>query len=181
MLRVAECLLRGDHGSWMEGAWATSTKKGRAVHFATWSRNRSLSARAGSRRTTSRSHELSIEGEAPSRSPQRRRPRVVTCVRTRGLQKKIRQRPTLPRGFPRSTIGSGGLNFRVRDGNGWDPSDIATGNCVTVHTKGRVSIPARSAFFRAGTTLVECARGLDLGLESSRPTRLAGRAQERLR
>ena len=41
--------------------------------------------------------------------------------------KKIRQRPTLPRGFPRSTIGSGGLNFRVRDGNGWDPSDIATG------------------------------------------------------
>ena len=98
-----------------------------------------------------------------------------------GPSKKIRQRPTLPRGFPRSTIGSGGLNFRVRDGNGWDPSDIATGNCVTVHTKGRVSIPARSAFFRAGTTLVECARGLDLGLESSRPTRLAGRAHERLR
>src|SRR5437660_8294724 len=27
-----------------------------------------------------------------------------------------------------STIGSGGLNFRVRDGNGWDPSDVATGN-----------------------------------------------------
>ena len=45
-----------------------------------------------------------------------------------GPSKKIRQRPTLPRGFPRSTIGSGGLNFRVRDGNGWDPSDIATGN-----------------------------------------------------
>src|SRR5689334_17123548 len=45
--------------------------------------------------------------------------------------KKIRQRPTLPRGFPRSTIGSGGLNFRVRDGNGCDPSDIATGNCST--------------------------------------------------
>jgi hypothetical protein len=29
---------------------------------------------------------------------------------------------------PCSTIGSGGLNFRVRDGNGWDPSDVATGN-----------------------------------------------------
>ena len=50
--------------------------------------------------------------------------------------KKIRQRPTLPRGFPRSTIGSGGLNFRVRDGNGWDPSDVATGKAL-LHTKGR--------------------------------------------
>src|SRR5947208_3469121 len=29
---------------------------------------------------------------------------------------------------PCSTIGSGGLNFRVRDGNGWIPSDVATGN-----------------------------------------------------
>src|SRR6185503_16916892 len=46
------------------------------------------------------------------------------------LKKKIRQRPTLPRGFPRSTIGSGGLNFRVRDGNGCDPSDIATGKLI---------------------------------------------------
>jgi hypothetical protein len=45
---------------------------------------------------------------------------------------KIRQRPTLPRGFPRSTIGSGGLNFRVRDGNGCDPSEIATGNFLIV-------------------------------------------------
>ncbi len=41
-------------------------------------------------------------------------------------QEKMRQRPTLPHGFPCSTIGSGGLNFRVRDGNGCDPTDIAT-------------------------------------------------------
>ncbi len=27
---------------------------------------------------------------------------------------------------PSSTIGAGGLNFRVRDGNGCDPSAIAT-------------------------------------------------------
>src|SRR5438132_1093752 len=58
-----------------------------------------------------------------------------------GLQ-NIRQRPTLPRGFPRSTIGSGGLNFRVRDGNGCDPSDIATGILFKCHTKGRESISA---------------------------------------
>ena len=36
--------------------------------------------------------------------------------------KKTRQRPTLPRGSPRSTIGTGGLNFRVRNGIGCFPS-----------------------------------------------------------
>ena len=61
-----------------------------------------------------------------------------------GPSKKIRQRPTLPRGFPRSTIGSGGLNFRVRDGNGCDPSDIATGKVATVHTKGKLQVSASS-------------------------------------
>src|SRR5262249_17562555 len=39
-----------------------------------------------------------------------------------------RQRPTLPHRCQRSTIGPGGLNFRVRDGNGCGPSGIATGN-----------------------------------------------------
>ena len=32
-----------------------------------------------------------------------------------------------PRGKSPSTIGAEGLNFRVRDGNGWDPFAIATG------------------------------------------------------
>ena len=40
--------------------------------------------------------------------------------------KNSRRRPTLPRRFQRSTIGPEGLNFRVRDGNGWDPLGIAT-------------------------------------------------------
>src|SRR5262245_27986257 len=39
-----------------------------------------------------------------------------------------RQRPTLPRRYQRSTSGPGGLNFRVRDGNGCGPSGIVTGN-----------------------------------------------------
>ena len=43
-----------------------------------------------------------------------------------------RQRPTLPRRYQRSTIGPGGLNFRVRDGNGCGPSGIATGNLVAI-------------------------------------------------
>ncbi len=40
---------------------------------------------------------------------------------------KSRRLPTLPRSFPRSTIGSSRLNFRVRDGNGCDPADKITG------------------------------------------------------
>src|SRR3954469_20714246 len=42
-----------------------------------------------------------------------------------------RQLPTLPHSSPCSTIGPAGLNFRVRDGNGWNP---------------RGKITARSAF-----------------------------------
>src|SRR5215472_8723338 len=33
----------------------------------------------------------------------------------------MRRRPTLPHTFAYSTIGPAGLNFRVRDGNGWNP------------------------------------------------------------
>jgi hypothetical protein len=40
----------------------------------------------------------------------------------------IRRRPTLPGGFPPSTIGAGGLNFRVRDGNGCDSTAMVTEN-----------------------------------------------------
>ena len=37
-----------------------------------------------------------------------------------------RQRPTLPHTFACSTIGPAGLNFRVRDGNGWNPRGMIT-------------------------------------------------------
>jgi hypothetical protein len=37
-----------------------------------------------------------------------------------------RQRPTLPHTFACSTIGPAGLNFRVRDGNGWNPRGVIT-------------------------------------------------------
>jgi hypothetical protein len=39
-----------------------------------------------------------------------------------------RQRPTFPLPRGSSNIGLGGLNFRVRYGNGWGPSGMATGN-----------------------------------------------------
>ena len=40
----------------------------------------------------------------------------------------IGQRPTLPHTRACSTIGAAGLNYRVRDGNGWDP-------CATITQK----------------------------------------------
>src|SRR6266571_633854 len=45
----------------------------------------------------------------------------------RGLPIESRRCPTLPRRCQRSTIGAGGLNFRVRNGNGCDPSAMVAG------------------------------------------------------
>src|SRR5713226_6991835 len=44
----------------------------------------------------------------------------------RRREKSTGQRPTLPRGEPRSTIGAGGLNCRVRNGNGCLPAAVVT-------------------------------------------------------
>jgi hypothetical protein len=43
-----------------------------------------------------------------------------------GRSKMCRRRPTLPLRLRSSTIGAGGLNFRVRDGTGCTPSAMAT-------------------------------------------------------
>src|SRR6266478_4967535 len=59
----------------------------------------------------------------------KRRPAAREIAR-RGVWGKIPAATYSPTRRPCSTIGSGGLNFRVRDGNGWDPSDVATGNSV---------------------------------------------------
>ena len=42
-------------------------------------------------------------------------------------EKYSRQRPTLPCTYAHSTIGGSRLNFRVRNGNGWDPAPMTTG------------------------------------------------------
>jgi hypothetical protein len=41
------------------------------------------------------------------------------------------QRPTLPEPCGSSTLGAGGLNGRVRDGNAWFPSAIITKRCAS--------------------------------------------------
>ena len=44
-------------------------------------------------------------------------------------RRTLQRGPTLPRSDPRSTIGAEGLNDRVRDGNGWTPFALLTGEC----------------------------------------------------
>src|SRR4026209_2013483 len=65
-----------------------------------------------------------------------------------------RQRPTLPRRYQRSTIGPGGLNFRVRDGNGCGPSGNATGNRMAIdYVAPRVQ---PSTLTSSGLDMYEC-------------------------
>src|SRR3569623_337575 len=77
---------------------------------------------------SARSTRLARPPFLPERKRARQRKRTLPqkrkspgSVRIRGF-KNFRRRPTLPQGFPCSTIGPGGLNFRVRDGIGCDPS-----------------------------------------------------------
>ena len=61
----------------------------------------------------------------------------------------IRRRPSLPGGFPPSTLSVLRLNYCVRDGNRWDPQAIVTGNCIRLCSlqdslRPPLSLPARS-------------------------------------
>ena len=64
-------------------------------------------------------------------------PRKVSATKRKAppeggaLRKIIRRRPTLPPPLEGSTIGAGGLNDRVRNGNGCNPSAIAAGKMST--------------------------------------------------
>jgi hypothetical protein len=66
-------------------------------------------------------------------TPFARRKRRRPASNEAGLQKKPRQRPTLPQNCSCSTIGPGELNFRVRDGNGCGLSGVATGKNMAKH------------------------------------------------
>src|SRR5580692_5483460 len=59
---------------------------------------------------------------------ERRRGPLEPELRGDLVNEKSRRRPTLPGGLPPSTIGAGGLNCRVRNGNGCFPAAMATGN-----------------------------------------------------
>src|SRR5437762_9439557 len=63
-----------------------------------------------------------VDGESANKSVRARPPEKGKgqSISQTGLY-LCRQRPTLPHTFACSTIGPAGLNFRVRDGNGWNP------------------------------------------------------------
>ncbi len=65
------------------------------------------------------------EGHPRNAATKSKKPARVTL---RALWNKSRRRPTLPHGYPCSTIGSEELNFRVRDGIGCGLFEIITGN-----------------------------------------------------
>ena len=67
----------------------------------------------------------SVRVERPCQTAQQLK--TPDILRRRGFD-LIGQRPTLPPTRAGSTIGVAGLNYRVRDGNGWDP-------CATITQK----------------------------------------------
>ena len=73
----------------------------------------------------------------------------------RALNIYSRRRPTLPQSRPCSTIGAGGLNFRVRNGNGCGPSAAATGKLFR--------IPSAFALRGDGETAPSCQRAATAG------------------
>jgi hypothetical protein len=62
----------------------------------------------------------------------------------RPSSREIRRRPTLPGSLLPSTIGAGGLNFRVRYGNGCDPSAMATETCCQLRSARPGAGPLRT-------------------------------------
>ena len=61
--------------------------------------------------------------------------------------KKVWRRPTLPP-TGGSTMGAGGLNFRVRHGNGWDPSAVVTRLTIMLFIRSGKDYPFQSAAAR---------------------------------
>ncbi len=87
-------------------------------------------------RSLSGGHPATVPATTPgTRIDRRRRPDAKKAPPRRDgtFFIEIRRRPTLPGDLSPSTIGAGGLNGRVRDGNGCDPTAIATEICCVVN------------------------------------------------
>ena len=54
---------------------------------------------------------------------------------------EVRRRPTLPPRFQGSTIGAGGLNFRVRNGTGCLPSAMTAETVSPVPSNAQKGLP----------------------------------------
>src|SRR5207245_11491485 len=83
-------------------------------------------------------------------------PRHGSRAHRGGASEKIPAATYSPTRKPCSTIGSGGLNCRVRDGNGWNPSDKATGKLGRLRRVPASSVE-RLAIAKATGNLCICA------------------------
>ena len=92
------------------------------------------------------------EYEEPWPAVYSRHPEATIPGTTRLRTEKSRRRPTLPGGYPPSTIGAGGLNCRVRNGNGCLSAAIATGNCALSRARGRCRGTVRARHDRRAVT-----------------------------
>src|SRR5688572_6088654 len=71
--------------------------------------------------------DMEVSSEEVDATTNEKAPTADAIEASERRKEKSRQRPTLPPGYPGSTIGAGGLNGRVRNGNGCDPSAMVTG------------------------------------------------------
>ena len=72
----------------------------------------------------------------------------------------VRRCPTLPPGPPGSTIGAGGLSFRVRDGTGRFPAAMtaarSSGDSLYTHPGGRGRVPVNRIVDASSLLLPQC-------------------------
>ena len=92
--------------------------------------NSNRSARIGS----STSPRTRYKSPAGHRAAEKSIPNAKSPLRRVGFALEIycRRSPNLPHTYACSTIGPASLNFRVRDGNGWDPRGMLTGKLETL-------------------------------------------------
>ena len=151
------------------GRAARSRGRGETSHRVPCPAGRSAGSRPGSpaaeRRSARRleSHHALWDG----RNRTCRKPTETRTGRPRGrpVRTKSRQRPTLPLRLQSSTIGAGGLNFRVRDGTGCSPSAMATETaCLDRRFVARSRRKRGCAPSRARNTIASASKSQVLGL-----------------
>ena len=103
--------------------------------------------------------------------PRRIKKGRLPCARAEGSLEGDSGGYLLSRSRSSSTIGVGGLDCRVRDGNGYGPAAIASGNCLegrSASCSGRKASCAMRFFrmFRRGSDRVRGGRG---GRQAARP------------
>jgi hypothetical protein len=120
-------------------------------------------------------------GETRGPRPAQRAQRGARARSTRQKQKaregiplglfgnKSRRRPTLPHGYPCSTIGSEELNFRVRDGIGCGLFEIITGNPWVACEQALER--ERSSAYAPNSVILNALQRVGLGVRNPNPAR----------